>query len=173
VLVALASLAAARPGEVPDDVPWPPRVVIPEASPDDRASIARLAARHGVGQLLAFTPGLADDRLATLLAGARAALVPAVTDAAGLAVLDGLAVGVPIVATAVDGLPELVGEAGVLVPAGQPDNLATGIAAVWADDRLHARLAERASASDAGRRRWVDVARDTRAVYAAAIGARP
>jgi glycosyltransferase involved in cell wall biosynthesis len=173
MLAALASFARARPSGVPDSVPWPPRVVIPEASPEDRASIARLAARLGVGHLLAFTPGLADDRLATLLAGARAVLVPAITDAAGLGVLDGLAVGVPIVATAVDGLPELVGDAGVIVPPGEPDRLVTGIAAVWADDRLHARLAEKATASEAGRRTWVDVAGDTRAVYAAATGTRP
>ena len=39
--------------------PWPPRVLLVGASPDDRASVARAAARKGVGESLAYAPGLA------------------------------------------------------------------------------------------------------------------
>ena len=49
----------AGPAGLADGVPWPPRVLLVGASPDDRASIARAAAREGVGEALAYAPALA------------------------------------------------------------------------------------------------------------------
>ena len=46
------------------------------ASPDDRAALARAAAREGVGDALAYAPHLPDVRLAALVRGARAAVLP-------------------------------------------------------------------------------------------------
>jgi glycosyltransferase involved in cell wall biosynthesis len=109
--------------------------------------------------------------LAALVAGARAAILPVVSEAAGLAALEALACGTPVVASAVGALPELVGAAGILVEPRDPARLAVALATVWTDDRVHATLAEAARDRAAGRRTWTDVARDTRAVYAA-VGAR-
>ena len=48
LLRALAGLAGrGRPAGLAADVPWPPRVLLIGASPDDRASLARAAAREG------------------------------------------------------------------------------------------------------------------------------
>jgi glycosyltransferase involved in cell wall biosynthesis len=172
LLRALASLAAGgRPAELPADVPWPPRVLFAGATPDDRAALARAAARQGVGDTLAYAPALELPRLAALLRGARAALLPVLSEAAGLAAIETIACGTPVVASAVGALPELVGAAGLLVEPRDPDRLATALATVWTDDRVHARIAATAvERAGSERRTWADVARETRRVYAEAGG---
>ena len=64
-------------------------------------------------------------------------------------VVEALAVGTPVIATAVGGVPEVVrdGENGLLVPAGDPDALAAAIRRVLTDDELRARLAASAAGS--------------------------
>ena len=102
LLRALASLAeAGRPSDLPDDVAWPPRILLLGASPEDRASLARAAARQGIGDCLAYAPALATTTAAGLLRGARAAILPVVSEAAGLAAIEALACGTPVVASAV------------------------------------------------------------------------
>ncbi len=168
LLGALGRLAASgRPAALTPDVAWPPRVLLVGASPDDRAALARAAAREGVGELLAYAPGLPPDRLAGLVAGARAALLSVLSEAAGLPAIEAIAAGTPVVASAIGALPELVGRAGILVEPGDPQRLATALAAIWTDDALHAALrADALERAGSGRRTWADVARETRAVYA-------
>ena len=169
LLDALARLTAAgRPPRLARAVPWPPRILLVDTTPDDRAAVAQAAAGTGVGELLHYAPALPPGQLAGLVAGARAAVHPAVSDAAGLAVLDALAAGTPVVASAVGALPEIVGPAGLLVEPRDPDRLAHALRAAWSDDRVHRGIAQ-AAAGRAGtdRRRWADVARETRQVYAA------
>jgi glycosyltransferase involved in cell wall biosynthesis len=175
LLQALAVLAAAgRPAELPADAPWPPRVLLVGASPDDRASLARAAGRVGVGEALAYAPRLPDERLAALVRGARAVLVPALSDAAGLAALEAIACGTPVIASAVGALPEIVGGAGILVGPRDPQRLASALATAWADDEVHARIGTVArERAQTDRRTWFDVADDTRRVYAEVATGRP
>ena len=168
LFAALDRLArAGRPAELPAEVAWPPRVVLVGAPPDDRAAIARMAGRHAAGASLVFAPALPDARLAALGRGARATLQPLVSDGVGLAAIESIAIGTPVLASATGALPEIIGPAGVLVPPRDPERLAIALRAVWTDDALHASLVaatrERASV---GPRTWADVARDTRRVYA-------
>jgi glycosyltransferase involved in cell wall biosynthesis len=173
LLDALARLAAGAP---PPGIPagdWPPRVALVGASPDDRAALSRAAARAGVADLLAYAQGLPDDRLAGLVAGARVVLSPVRSETAGLAALEALAAGVPVVASAVGALPGIIGAAGILVEPGDATRLATAIAAVWSDADPYPGLA--AAARDRARehRTWADVARETRAVWAEVAGTAP
>lgn len=165
---ALARLAATRRPASPrsDDASWPPRIVITEASPDDRADIARVAARHGVGDHLTYVPAVASDELGAIVRGARAVLVPMRADATGFAALDAIAAGVPVVASAVEALPGIVGTAGILVEPRDVDRLAAALTTIWTNQSLHRRLAAAAAASSVATRTWRDVARDVRAVYA-------
>lgn len=174
LLKALAALAAAgRPAELEPEVPWPPRVLLVGASPDDRASLARAAAREGIGESLTYAPALASDALAGLVRAARAVILPVLSEATGLPVIEAIACGTPVVASAVGPLPELVGPAGLLVEPSRPDRLAVALAAIWADDGVHHRIASAARArAKASKRTWADVARETRSVYAE-VGIRP
>src|SRR5262249_7222008 len=128
LLRALAALGArARPRGLPSGAPWPPRILIAGASPGDRAALARAAGRFGAGDGWVSGPGLPPDGLAGRVRGARAVVMPAVTDAAALPALDAVAAGVPVVATAVGALPEAVGQAGILVEPGDPARLAEAL----------------------------------------------
>lgn len=168
LLKALAGLATAgRPAELDPAVPWPPRVLLVGASPEDRASLARAAAREGIGEALTYAPALAPDALAGLVRAARAVILPVLSEATGLPVIEAIACGTPVVASAVGPLPELIGPAGLLVGPGEPERLAVALATIWTDDGVHQRLVTAARArAKAGKRTWADVARDTRLVYA-------
>jgi glycosyltransferase involved in cell wall biosynthesis len=169
LLRALAELTDdTRPAGLPADAPWPPRVLFAGASPGDRAALARAAAREGVGEALAYAPRLDDARLATLVRGARAILLPTVSDSNGLSAIEAIACGTPVIASAVGALPEIVGAAGILVEPREPGRLASALATAYADDRVHEQLAATArERAETERRSWADVANETRAVYAA------
>ncbi len=168
LLGAIAQLAAAgRPPGLADDVPWPPRVLLVGASPDDRASLARAAAREDVGDALAYAPHLPPERLAGLVRGARAAILPTLSEAVGLPAIEALASGTPVSASAVGARPELVGTAGILVPPREPGRLAVALRTVWTDRRVHARIATAARTRAAGgQATWSATASATRAIYA-------
>jgi glycosyltransferase involved in cell wall biosynthesis len=173
LLRALELLATSgRPAELPADVPWPPRILLLGASPEDRAAVARAAARVDLGETLAYAPRISDERAAALVRGARAAILPALSDSTGLPAIEAVACGTPVVASAVGALPEAVGAAGILVAPRDADRLASALATTWADDSVHDRLAQRARAqAESMTRTWADVARDTRRVYAEVVAA--
>ena len=70
--------------------------------------------------------------------------MPSRNEAFGLAALEGMAAGLPVVASETGGLPELVGEAGVLVPPDNPLALANALIGVLTDDVLRQRMADAA-----------------------------
>ncbi|MEZ0240897.1 MAG: glycosyltransferase [Chloroflexota bacterium] len=166
LLRAIGLLAAKpRPRGLPEDAPWPPRILLVGASPADRAALARASLRAGVSESLAYAPALAPARLAALVRGARAAILPALSDAAGLSGIDAIAAGVPVVASAVGALPEIVGRAGILVEPRDPARLAEALRTIWADDPMQRGLLEAAVDRAADRRTWADVALETRRIY--------
>jgi glycosyltransferase involved in cell wall biosynthesis len=84
----------------------------------------------------------------------------------GVAVMEALALGLPVVATAVGGVPEVVehGREGLLVPPGHPGELAAALLAVVSDDRLRREMS--AAAARRGAALSIDAAvRRTEAVY--------
>jgi len=146
---------------------WPPRICLVGATPDDRAALSRAASRAGVADAMAYAPALPPERLASLVAGARFLVQPVHSESTGLAALEAIAAGVPVVASAVGVLPEVVGNAGILVEPGDTARLATALRVAWTDDELHAMLVAAARERGTGARTWADVVRDTRAVWAA------
>lgn len=76
-----------------------------------------------------------------LMARADVVTLPSMTEGMSNAVMEGMAAGRPVVATAVGGIPELLADGrGLLVPPGDPDSLATALASVLTDRELAARM---------------------------------
>jgi glycosyltransferase involved in cell wall biosynthesis len=170
MLAALSRLAATeRPDDVPVDATWPPRVLVLDTTPDDRAALARIAARHDAGEHLVYAPAMSVDDAAAVVAAARAVVLPMISESSGLAALDALAAGVPVVASSVGALPEIVGTAGILVEPRDRERLAAALAAVWGDGSVRTGLETAARdrlADGPASRSWADVAADVRAIYA-------
>jgi glycosyltransferase involved in cell wall biosynthesis len=106
-----------------------------------------------------------------LLAGARLLAVPSVYEGFGYPPLEAMAMGTPVVATAVGSLPEVLGDAAVLVPGGDIDALTEGIAAVLDDENTAANLVERGRAR-AATFRWDRCAQGLLELYRSAADAR-
>jgi len=71
-------------------------------------------------------------------------VVPSLSEGLCNVVLEGMASGLPIIASNVGGIPEALGDAGKLVPPGKADPLAAAIIEVASDERLRAEMSEKA-----------------------------
>ena len=116
--------------------PSPVRLVIAGDGPERAALAARIAA----GRLPVTLLGGRED-VADLLAAADVFVLASRWEARALAVQEAMRAGVPVVATAVGGLPELVGDAAVLVPCNDAPALAEAVRGLLADPPRRARLA--------------------------------
>lgn len=99
-----------------------------EKMPGDLARVRADADQAGVGDTIRFL-GLRPDARA-FLAAADVVVNPSDAEGLPLVVLEALALGRPVVATAVGGVPSIVEDrcTGLLVPAGDPDSLAAAVA---------------------------------------------
>jgi N-acetyl-alpha-D-glucosaminyl L-malate synthase BshA len=111
-----------------------------------RPSALALAAALGVAADVEWL-GERED-LPALLAGAAAFLLPSASESFGLAALEALACGVPVVASSVGGLPEVVadGEVGFLHGAGDLVAMAASVGRLVDDPALRARFGAAARA---------------------------
>jgi alpha-1,6-mannosyltransferase len=107
-----------------------------------RRSLERRAAREALPVTFAgFLPDRAD--LAALLADADVAIAPGPAETFGLAALEALACGTPVVVSAESALPEVVGDAGTSVTG---EDFAAGVVTVLAWPEQARRAAARARA---------------------------
>lgn len=138
----------------------PPLVLIAGSGPSYLRLERRIAERRAPVMLLGHRTDVAD-----LLAGADLAVVTSDWEARQLFAQEAMRAGVPLVATAVGGLPELVGDAAVLVPAGDVDAVDRAVRELLADDQRRAALARRGIARAATWPTEADTVAAVTAVY--------
>jgi glycosyltransferase involved in cell wall biosynthesis len=114
-----------------------------------RSSLEGEAAALGVTERVRFVGAHPRDEVLRQLAGAEAALLTSDWENLPHAAVEALAVGTPVVSTAVGGVPEVVrdGENGLLVPPGDADAVAGAMRRILVEDGLRDRLAAAAQAS--------------------------
>lgn len=120
-------------------------LVVGEPGPEERP-VRELAARLGVEHVVTLAGERAD--VADLIAAADVLAHPSSREALGLVIVEAMALGTPVVATAVGGVPTVVtdGETGLLVPPGDAAALAAAIERLLDDEALRHRLATAARA---------------------------
>ncbi len=130
----------------------------------------RLAAQLSLADRVTFTHGLGDEAFSALLASAETAVVPSLYEGFSLPAVEHMASGTPLVASRTGALPEVTGDAAVLVTPGDDEELAAVLR------RLHDSPAERAALADRALRRvgerfaWSAVAKATVEQYLEAMG---
>jgi N-acetyl-alpha-D-glucosaminyl L-malate synthase BshA len=112
----------------------------------ERPPAAALARELGVADDVRFLGERVD--LPDVLRGSDLFLLPSQTESFGLAALEAMSCGVPVIASDVGGIPEVVahGETGFLAPVGDLDAMAAAARCVLADGALAARLGRAARA---------------------------
>jgi glycosyltransferase involved in cell wall biosynthesis len=118
----------------------------------DRAELERQAAALGLDGRVRFLGSVSRDRVLRLFRAADASILSSSWENLPHTVLEALAAGSPVIATAVGGVPEVVrdGENGLLVPPDDPHALADAIRRFFAHEALRSRLAAAAAGSVAG-----------------------
>ena len=99
---------------------------------------------------------------------ARCLAHPALYEGFGLTPLEAMASGTPVVVSNVSSLPEVVGDAGLLVDPNDVEDLAVALQRVLTDDALHATLREKGLAR-ASVFSWQRAAQETMAIYQRAL----
>jgi len=103
---------------------------------------ARIAS-HGLEARVDWQPYADVASLPALYRGARMLLLPSLYEGFGLTALEAMACGTPVITSATSSLPEVVGDAALLVDPADTGALAEAIARLFADDRLAKDLAAR------------------------------
>jgi glycosyltransferase involved in cell wall biosynthesis len=106
------------------------------------------------------------EDVADLLAAADVVVLPSRWEARSLTAQEALRAGRPLVATAVGGVPDLVGDGAVLVPPGEPAALGAAVRRLLDDPAEAAAVAARGSAVAAGWPDEADTVEQVAAVYA-------
>lgn len=137
------------------------RLVVVGATPPD---FARTVTQAPARERIELRGYVGDPELVRLYHAATVVAYPSALEGFGFPVLEALATGTPLVATRAGSIPELAGDACLLVRPCAPKELADALLAVLEDEQLAARLAA------AGRERnrlysWSETAKKTMDVY--------
>jgi len=132
----------------------------------------KLVRKLNLDGLVHFTGRLTREEMVKRYSAAKIAVVPSLYEGFGLPAAEAMACGVPVIATTGGALPEVVGDAGILVPPRNADALAAAIKQLLADKQAQQRM------SEAGRKRvrekfsWEQAARKTLEVYQEVLSTR-
>ncbi|ONI70995.1 hypothetical protein ALI144C_51510 [Actinosynnema sp. ALI-1.44] len=111
-----------------------------------------------------FVSNLPAEEYASLVSSAEIMCVPSLFEGFSLPAAEAMSCGIPVVATTGGALPEVVGDAGVLVPPGDPTALARALRDLLDDPGRRATLGQRGIARS-GRLSWGRTAGETADCY--------
>lgn len=118
----------------------------------------------GLAERVRFTGFVDEQDLPQLYRGAQLFAFPSLYEGFGLPLLEAMACGVPVVASNVSAMPEVAGDAALLVDPRSEEQLAEAISRVAVDDALRGRMRER-GARRAAEFTWEQAARRTMEIY--------
>jgi glycosyltransferase involved in cell wall biosynthesis len=148
---------------------WPDLVLVLAGRPGWLAEpILALARQHAAWvRLLDYVP---DTDLAGLYSGARAFVYPSLYEGFGFPVLEAMACGTPVICANTSSLPEVAGDAALLVDPTDTAALSAAIERVLAEPALRAELAAKGKAQ-VQKFSWQRAAEETLAVLRQAVAA--
>jgi glycosyltransferase involved in cell wall biosynthesis len=104
------------------------------------ARARRMVEELGIADQVRLTDWVPPERVESLLAESHVLVLPSNFEGQPMAVLEAMARGLCVVATDVGGIPDLVGDCGVLVPAGDVASLVAALCRVTQDNDLREQL---------------------------------
>jgi glycosyltransferase involved in cell wall biosynthesis len=139
------------------------RLVIMGSGPD-RDRLESLTGRLGLEDRVQFTGQVDEDTKQRLMSSCSVFAMPSLFESLGLAAAEAMSWGKPVVATQVGGLPEIVGDGGILVPPKDPPAMAGALNLLLSDREKRREVGAKARAH-MRKYDWNIVARDLEKVY--------
>jgi glycosyltransferase involved in cell wall biosynthesis len=148
--------------------PGAPRLILAGAATSESPQLLERLTKAPLAGRVEYLGFVDEQRRATLFRGARLLLLPSFEEGFGLTALEAMSAGVPVVASSRGSLPEVIGDAGLLVDPDDASSIAGAIERVLSEAELWRILRTR------GRERsrqfsWAQTARDIRRAYDDAI----
>ncbi len=91
-------------------------------------------------------------------------IYPSLFEGFGLPVLEAMACGTPVIASNTSSIPEVVGDAGILIRPEEEESMAQAMVSLWKNESLRSRLSEK-GIRQAGKFDWLETARATVDTY--------
>lgn len=137
--------------------------------PKKNGGILKRVRELGIGKLITFTGRIGEQEFVDQYARASVAVVPSVYEGFGLPAGEAMACGVPVVSTTGGALPEVVGDAGILVPPADPAALARAITSLLDNPERAAALGNAGYVRVQNNFTWEKAAEATAEAYKEAI----
>jgi glycosyltransferase involved in cell wall biosynthesis len=155
-------------GRLPSDCPFE---VLIAGDAGLRATLEERVKTLGLGDRVRFLGRLPHSEIAPLLADLDIFAMPSRREEWGVAAAEASATGLPVVASRVGGIPEIVvdGETGILVPPEDPAALASALATLFADVELRSRYGEAGRRKIEAEYRWESCVDRMESVYAGVV----
>jgi glycosyltransferase involved in cell wall biosynthesis len=134
------------------------------------AALRRAVHRHQLHKYVRFLGYLPEETLAVMYRLAGVFVFPSLYEGFGLPPLEAMASGTPVVTSNVSSLPEVAGDAAILVDPYDAASIADGIATVLTDERVRREL-RRKGLERARQFSWETSVRRVREIYSEANGA--
>jgi glycosyltransferase involved in cell wall biosynthesis len=123
---------------------------------------------HSLRSRVIFTGYIPNSALSAIYSGAKGFVFPSLYEGFGLPTLEAMQCGTPVIASNTTALPEIVGDAGLLVAPTDSDELCDAMLRLIEDDQLVERL-RRKGLQRAKQFTWSSCADQTVALYAKAL----
>ncbi len=119
----------------------------------------------GIMDKVEFVTGVTDEDITTIYNEATIAVSPSVYEGFGFPCGEAMSCGTPVIATDGGSLPEVVGDAGIIVPHSNPPALARAIAAMLDDPDMRARYGQAGRERILAKFKWERAARECVEIY--------
>jgi len=132
----------------------------------------RLVQELALGDRVRFVHGISDDELGELIATSEISVVPSLYEGFSLPAVEHMACGTPLIASRTGALPEVVGDAAILVTPGDAEELAAALRRLHDSPELREKVGRAGYDRVQERFTWRVVAKRTVEAYREAIAAR-
>jgi alpha-1,3-rhamnosyl/mannosyltransferase len=143
-------------------------VAVGRLAPTYTQEIRGMIQKHGLGDSICLIGAVSNEDLHALFQASEVLAFPSLYEGFGLPCVEAMAAGTPVVAYAVSSLPEVVADAGILVPLNEEALFAEAIVSLLMDQTLRTQYIQKGM-THARQFTWENTARKTLEAYARAV----
>ena len=146
------------------ELKFPKKLIIGGNVDPEKKGLEKLITELNLKNNIIFTGHLSEEELVALYQAADVYIDPSLYEGFGFQVVEAMACGVPVITSKVTSLPEIMGDAGILVNPNDIDSLSSALIRVLVDSELRNAMRQK-SLERAKFFSWEKTAQETLAIY--------